>query len=246
MASSETAVSVGRIQQFLEFPEIDQGNDSGEASTTSTVDRTLPALKLTDVSCQWNHVKQIKQRHSTKGKKDAEGEGPALIGDKNDSQHSALAKLAEMPVSIPLALFNVSVEFLYSSLTTVIGPVGSGKSAVLQALVRELSVTVGSIQRNYNSIAYAAQDPWIMDGTIIENITMGSVYNAEWYLKVVQACSLVVDFNQLRDGDQTIVGDRGVQLRQVSICKSPFVLISGSHSLNSLIPIATVVGKGPE
>ena len=212
MASSETAVSVGRIQQFLEFPEIDQGNDS-ETNTNSTVDRSLPALKLTDVSCQWNHVKQIKQRYSAKGKEDAEGKGPALIGDKNDSQHSALAKLAEMPVSIPLALFNVSVEFSYSSLTTVIGPVGSGKSALLQALVRELSVTGGCIQRNYNSIAYAAQDPWIMDGTIIENITMGSVYNAEWYLKVVQACSLVVDFNQLRDGDQTIVGDRGVQLR---------------------------------
>ena len=128
-----------------------------------------------------------------------------------------------------LALNNVTVSFDYGTLTAVIGPVGCGKSALLQALVQELTITSGSIQWNNcdddtdrlsssssslsSKVSYAAQDPWIMGGTIYENILMGQPYDAIWYQQVIQSCCLVMDFTKLlRDGDQTIVGDRGIQL----------------------------------
>jgi ATP-binding cassette subfamily C (CFTR/MRP) protein 4 len=81
----------------------------------------------------------------------------------------------------------------------------------LQALVEELPVSSGTITRRYGSLAYASQDPWVMDGTVKENITMGIAVDEKWYNQVVEACGLKMDFQQLRDGDQTIVGDRGVQ-----------------------------------
>ena len=118
----------------------------------------------------------------------------------------------KQPVSsLFLALSDVTLECTKASLTCIIGSVGSGKSALLQAIVGEIPVSSGVLKRNCNTIAYAAQDTFVMDGTVRENITMGLDWDAEWYDKVVKATGLEVDFKQFRKGDQTIVGDRGVQ-----------------------------------
>ena len=126
------------------------------------------------------------------------------------------------------AISNISLELQKEQLTCVIGTVGSGKSALLQAIVGELPVFQGSISRQCNknnsncgkmedgtqarqSISYASQDTWIMDGTVRENVTMGLAFDQDWYDRVIDACGLRMDFKIFRDGDQTIVGDRGVQ-----------------------------------
>jgi ATP-binding cassette, subfamily C (CFTR/MRP), member 4 len=50
-----------------------------------------------------------------------------------------------------------------------------------------------------------------MDGTVQENILMDLPYREDWYKLVVDACGLRPDFGIFRHGDQTIVGDRGIQ-----------------------------------
>eukprot|EP00536_Pseudo-nitzschia_multiseries_P013764 jgi/Psemu1/245584/estExt_Genewise1.C_6110003 len=137
--------------------------------------------------------------------------------------------------SLTLALSNVSLDLERGQLTCVIGTVGAGKSALLQAVVGELKAYKGSVSyhntvvtntsdggggddndenkstRQQQRISYAAQDPWIMDGTVRENITMGLPFRSEWYNRVVEVCGLRMDFQIFRYGDSTIVGDRGVQ-----------------------------------
>ncbi len=51
----------------------------------------------------------------------------------------------------------------------------------------------------------------ILSGTVRTNILMGVPYDPVFYQEVVEACGLLQDFTQFIDGDQTIVGDRGVQ-----------------------------------
>lgn len=189
MATSECYVSIGRIQQFLEFPELARSPDDDEAP----VDAGGVAISLQNVKCYWNEVK------STKAQSNAE------------TDCASDTESAGSTPSLFTALSNVSVDFRMGELTAVIGSVGSGKSALLQAIVKELPVSSGKIQRKYNSLAYASQDPWIMDGTVKENILMGIELDEDWYVQVVAACSLVLDFQQLIHGDQTILGDRGVQ-----------------------------------
>jgi ATP-binding cassette subfamily C (CFTR/MRP) protein 4 len=105
-----------------------------------------------------------------------------------------------------------SLELRAGNLYCVIGKCGSGKSAFLQALVGELTVSSGHIGIDGSkSISYASQEPWIMDGTAQENIVMGLSFDPAWYNRVVTACCLLPDFQAFRDGDQTILGDRGVQ-----------------------------------
>ena len=79
-------------------------------------------------------------------------------------------------------------------------------------LCGELELASGTIERNYATLSYAAQDPWLIGGNVRENILMGEPYNKSRYDEVVEACCLLTDFAQLRTGDMTIVGDRGVQL----------------------------------
>jgi ATP-binding cassette subfamily C (CFTR/MRP) protein 4 len=118
---------------------------------------------------------------------------------------------ASSSVDPKIALENISLTFKDKALYCVIGKVGSGKSALLQALAGELPVSSGRIIKDYSSVAYAAQDPWIMDGSVRENITMGLPYKEDWYHQVVDACGLVPDIDGFLHGDLTIVGDRGVQ-----------------------------------
>jgi len=179
---SEAFVSVNRIQHFLEFPELPDAA-SREAGVVSH------APEHTDeVAISLHNV-------------------TCMWNEVTDVGHAEILE----SVSVP-AIKDVSLDLKWGQLTCLVGPVGSGKSALLQALVGELPVKSGTLERRFTTLAYAAQDPWIMGGTVKENITMGLEFNAEWYDKVVDCCGLNVDFLQLRDGDKTVVGDKGVQV----------------------------------
>ena len=45
-----------------------------------------------------------------------------------------------------------------------------------------------------------------------ENILFGSVYDAARYRSVVDSCSMTHDLEMLPHGDNTVIGDRGVNL----------------------------------
>jgi ATP-binding cassette, subfamily C (CFTR/MRP), member 4 len=60
-------------------------------------------------------------------------------------------------------------------------------------------------------MAYAAQDPWMMDGTVRDSVCMGLPHGQDFYDKVMEACALEEDLQQWSNGDLTWVGDRGVQ-----------------------------------
>lgn len=96
-------------------------------------------------------------------------------------------------------------------LTMVIGNVAAGKSSLLSAIAGEMRMTRGSA-KNTGSKAYCSQKPWIRSATVRENILFGADYDAEWYAKVVWACALEPDFQSLPDGDQTAIGELGINL----------------------------------
>ncbi|KAK4355186.1 hypothetical protein RND71_024157 [Anisodus tanguticus] len=60
--------------------------------------------------------------------------------------------------------------------------------------------------------AYVAQSPWIQSGKIEENILFGKEMQREKYDEVLEACSLKKDLEILSFGDQTVIGERGVNL----------------------------------
>ncbi len=93
----------------------------------------------------------------------------------------------------------------------VVGSVGSGKSSVISAVLGELAISSGSIGVN-GSIGYAAQEAFIFNSTVRENILFGRPYDAKKYREVIVASALMADLGQFAAGDRTEIGERGVNL----------------------------------
>lgn len=125
--------------------------------------------------------------------------------------HKNTNEIDETTVRNSPTLQNINVEFPKGKLIGIVGPVGAGKSSLLQALLRELPLECGSMSIN-GSISYACQEPWIFAGSVRQNILFGKDYDADRYDAVVKTCALIKDFDQFENGDRTIVGDRGVSL----------------------------------
>ncbi|KAG7137733.1 Metal resistance protein YCF1 like [Verticillium longisporum] len=96
-------------------------------------------------------------------------------------------------------------------LSCVVGRVGAGKSSFLQSILGDLWKINGQVEV-HGTVAYVAQSPWILNATVKENIIFGYRYDSGFYEKTVKACALVDDFAQLPDGDETVVGERGISL----------------------------------
>ncbi|CAI4232585.1 unnamed protein product [Auanema sp. JU1783] len=97
------------------------------------------------------------------------------------------------------------------SLVAIVGRVGSGKSSLLNAILGEMSRVSGSANVD-GTISYVPQDPWIMHLSARENISLDSSISDEFYERIVKCCALEPDFNNMPQGDSTIIGDRGISL----------------------------------
>ncbi|XP_077583755.1 ATP-binding cassette sub-family C member 4-like [Stigmatopora nigra] len=96
-------------------------------------------------------------------------------------------------------------------LLAVIGPVGSGKSSLLGAILGELSQESGVVKVR-GDLTYTCQQPWILPGTLRSNILFGKELNRFKYDRVLRACALKRDVKLLPAGDLSPVGDRGANL----------------------------------
>lgn len=109
------------------------------------------------------------------------------------------------------ALKDINFSARKGELSCVVGRVGAGKSSFLQSILGDLWKIQGHVEV-HGTVAYVAQQSWIMNATVRENIIFGYKYDSTFYEKTVKACALVDDFAQLPDGDETTVGERGISL----------------------------------
>ncbi|GAU33770.1 hypothetical protein TSUD_393320 [Trifolium subterraneum] len=93
----------------------------------------------------------------------------------------------------------------------VVGTVGSGKSSLLASVLGEMFKISGKV-RVCGTTAYVAQTSWIQNATIKENILFGLPLNIEKYREAIRVCCLEKDLEMMEDGDETEIGERGINL----------------------------------
>ncbi|XP_063922509.1 multidrug resistance-associated protein 1 isoform X6 [Zophobas morio] len=108
-------------------------------------------------------------------------------------------------------LKNINLRLEKNTLTAVVGSVGSGKSSLVSAFLGEMDKTSGRVN-TLGSIAYVAQQAWIQNASLRDNILFGKSFDKALYDKVVEACALTPDFAMLPAGDQTEIGEKGINL----------------------------------
>ncbi|PON54587.1 ATP-binding cassette containing protein [Trema orientale] len=115
------------------------------------------------------------------------------------------------PTSPRPTLSGIQMKVEKGMRVAVCGMVGSGKSSFLSCILGEIPKISGEV-RVCGSAAYVPQSAWIQSGNIEENILFGSPMEKPKYKNVISACSLKKDFELFSHGDQTIIGDRGINL----------------------------------
>ncbi|XP_076266258.1 multidrug resistance-associated protein 1-like isoform X5 [Rhynchophorus ferrugineus] len=108
-------------------------------------------------------------------------------------------------------LKNINIKIASKTLTAVVGSVGSGKSSLISAFLGEMDKISGWVN-TYGKIAYVSQQAWIQNATLRDNILFGKTYDKKVYDKVIEACALKPDFQMLPGGDQTEIGEKGINL----------------------------------
>ena len=111
----------------------------------------------------------------------------------------------------PLVLQDISLKVKQGSLTAVVGTVGSGKSSLISAMLGELHKDSGRVATT-GKIAYVPQQAWIQNSTLKENIVFFQATDEERYKAVVEECALTTDLEILPAGDQTEIGEKGINL----------------------------------
>ena len=76
-----------------------------------------------------------------------------------------------------------------NELLAIVGPVGSGKSSLLMALLGEMPSINGNVKLN-GSVFYVTQEPWIFLSTIRQNILFGKEYSKEKFDEIIKICAL--------------------------------------------------------
>lgn len=193
---AETLVSIKRIQKFMMYDEksnktLEQHLAEDDDDDDNVVDTKKP-------------VEVVVKAAATEKATDQSHLSPPGIQVTN-----IVARWDANNTELTLDKVNLRVQ--PGTLVAIIGPVGSGKSSLIQAILGELPLLSGAIDVN-GVVSYASQEPWLFSGTVRTNILFGQEMNRERYRQVVKKCALERDFALLPNGDKTIVGERGQSL----------------------------------
>ncbi|KAI9341530.1 P-loop containing nucleoside triphosphate hydrolase protein [Zopfochytrium polystomum] len=215
---SSALVSYKRLQEFFLAPEaeVDEVVTRIAATAPADCERTddvAYAIHLEHASFTWESS-----------------------NDSNGASDSS--KSTDSPNNDKFELHDLNMKIPVGSLVAVVGATGSGKSSLLAALasvMRRTNATPSSpgegtastVATIRGSVAYCAQEPWIVSGTILENIALGiensenkiwdeaSVPDRPWIQKckaAVKACAIDKDLMSFDDGLFTQIGEKGVNL----------------------------------
>ncbi|XP_063790449.1 multidrug resistance-associated protein 1-like [Pseudophryne corroboree] len=123
-------------------------------------------------------------------------------------------------------LQSINVSIKKGSLVAVVGQVGCGKTSLLSALLGEMEKVDGNVALK-GSVAYVPQQTWIPNATFKENVLFGRPLDKDWYETVIRACALLPDLKILSGGENTEIGEKGVNLsggqkQRISIARAVY------------------------
>jgi ABC-type multidrug transport system fused ATPase/permease subunit len=146
--------------------------------------------------------------HALKEHQPDDDEDVDVCIEKCDFYWNKVLKEEEQPT-----LKDITFKAHIGQLVAVVGSVGAGKSSLLAACLGEMiPSSVDAIKIRGPKVAYTSQSPWIISGTVQDNILFGLPYNEDRYNRVVEGAALRSDLATLHAGDQTELGERGINL----------------------------------
>ena len=197
--AGDAIVALKRIQEFLLFE--DEKQDPGHRMVPGNASKN--SIEIEHGFFDWNAVKDDNLSVESDTKDDQTGSCQIQWDEKEEESHGKNTHQFQ-------GLKDVNLSIKQGEFVVVTGPIGTGKSSLLNAIKGAMPRTKGLV--TIAGDATLCSDPWIQNTTVEGNILFGSEQDRQKYNKVVDACALASDFDMLPAGDQTEIGERGVNL----------------------------------
>ncbi|TGJ83486.1 hypothetical protein E0Z10_g5277 [Xylaria hypoxylon] len=168
------------------------------------------------------------EKYQQLGQDNVDEEGRKVIGFRGATFIWGRKDAVGVDGSVAFRLMDLDIDFKVGKLSIIAGPTGSGKTSMLMALLGEMTLTKGNVYlpggRSREDVrpdpatgladtcAYVAQTAWLVNANIKENILFSSTYDEKRYKDVLVACALERDLQILDNGDETLVGEKGITL----------------------------------
>ncbi|XP_028429950.1 LOW QUALITY PROTEIN: ATP-binding cassette sub-family C member 5 [Perca flavescens] len=217
---SEAAVATDRFKSLFLMAEVD--------SVSALPSDPQVAVEMCGASLAWDGGGQSAQpspcvrttgRHRHKCRQRAvlqeeeEVSGSLLTGRGRGGASGPEEEEGTPPPSQRLqsTLHCISLSIQQGKLVGVCGSVGSGKTSLISAILGQMMPLEGSVAVR-GRLAYVAQQAWILNATLRDNILFGQEYQEDRYQSVLSACCLRPDLSLLPNADLTEIGERGATL----------------------------------
>ncbi|XP_035658055.1 multidrug resistance-associated protein 5-like [Branchiostoma floridae] len=194
---AECVISARRLKSLMVMEERDTASRLPDDEKT--------AIDIKFATFAWDALDKAGKE---KRQKEIKAETGAV---EEDTEPTTVAQDGQTEVKLIQTLFDVNLTIKKRTLLGVCGSVGAGKSSLISAILKEMRVVKGEVAVD-GGIAYVAQQAWIQNATVRDNILLGKPFDSSKYEMTVQACCLRQDFEQLPGGDMTEIGERGINL----------------------------------
>ncbi|XP_066571078.1 ATP-binding cassette sub-family C member 5 isoform X2 [Amia ocellicauda] len=205
---SEASVAVKRFERLFMMPE--------RVGVSEKLEDPGNVVEFRGATLAWeswaDNTSSVAKKHKAKGIKELLSKEKLSLyiatGEQKDSAGELLKQDNDQNSE---TLHHIDLRVKKGTLLGICGCVGSGKSSLLSALLGQMILLEGSIAVR-GEFGYVAQQAWILNESLKENILFGKKYNEAKYKAVLEACSLNIDIAELPHGDMTEIGERGVNL----------------------------------
>ena len=205
---NDLAVSVARLNRFMKSRETEIDSIRQPIDENSLDSIQVSGLFFWDKKVQEEEDKKKIEEAKKQKKMKAEGGdlSKSLLDTSEDSQQTT-GNQTDHEFELLLKDFNVPK----SKVTFVIGKIGSGKSSLLHSIVGEMRISkdVPASLRMCGSAAYIGQKPWLLNGTIKENIMLDRPFDSDRMARAVRYAALEDDLKTLGKGLESETGENG-------------------------------------
>jgi len=197
-------VSLDRISKFLTAEEINT-----EYIKKNEIDYPETAIRVKNGNFYWLTEEEKRLKKKREEEENEEGDDKKEIVGREEPP-------ASENEGEKLILKDINLEIKKGSFVAILGDVGSGKSSFLFSLTGEMKFPANILPEPEiiinGEVSHVPQQAWILNTTVKDNILFGNEYHDNKYQDAIKYSCLQSDLDILINGDQTEIGEKGVNL----------------------------------